>query len=298
MERHELTQRVPGSETELVWRAIFPYDDDADFREFAAPPEIIDDDDPYDFVVNAAAMLDAQPIDWVAYAVSADYGNRLPGPSSHGVPHTLRDLLISGLVLTWMGTPVWPRIGWEAEVQDRYVSMRRNGVTHKLAEMLARKKGPGLKTDSEFLKGRRDGKDFARDPKMGMYYKQLAERAGVSVNGKVYQRSLASYPGDPKAWVDGRGDVERVCLERGYNCEGMVTVKQGPRPAPPKVVVAPDILARTAAELRRENPGMKPEDAVGRAFEIRSGQVNLGLAAEQRKQAVSEAKAGPCPWEE
>jgi hypothetical protein len=111
------------------------------------------------------------------------------------------------------------------EQQDAYDEMRRNGESHKLAEMLALQRTPGAVTDSTFLAGHVNGNQFADDPNAGARYKREAEAAGVSTTGKVYLSQLAKYPGDPKAWVSSRGDVARVCKERGWACSGAVKVK-------------------------------------------------------------------------
>lgn len=105
-----------------------------------------------------------------------------------------------------------------------YYECISDGCTPKLADMLASQQPPGGMTDSTFLEGHCNGNQFEKRPEFGDHYKKIAEQAGVSVKGKVYKGGLARFPGDPEAWVGGRADVERVCRQRGWGCEGAVSV--------------------------------------------------------------------------
>jgi hypothetical protein len=56
-----------------------------------------------------------------------------------------------------------------------------------------------------------------------------ARRAGIDPNGKTFMPGMADKRGfaDPAAWVpqhDFRSTVKSVCRERGYACDGTVTV--------------------------------------------------------------------------
>ena len=97
----------------------------------------------------------------------------------------------------------------------------------KLGPMLAFCEPPMSNTDREFLQGHCNGSQFEGNPEMGDLFKRQAEAAGQNVKGKVYLGGLAAFPGDPRAWVDGRGDVERLAEERGYDVQGSVNVKHG-----------------------------------------------------------------------
>ncbi|MBX6312827.1 MAG: hypothetical protein IRY99_07925 [Isosphaeraceae bacterium] len=125
----------------------------------------------------------------------------------------------------------------------RYKAMRLDGQSHTFALMLATKRFPGIRTDSTFNVGRVNGNQFEDCPLRGDYYKRMAEAAGVSTTGKFYSGALARFPGDPEAWISGRGDVERLCRERGWNCSGDVTVR-APRYADPitEVKLDPSIV--------------------------------------------------------
>lgn len=120
--------------------------------------------------------------------------------------------------------------------RDVYAAAIRNGCSVALAEMFASGRGPALQTDATFLRSHCNGSQFAggkANERSGDILREIAESEGQSTKGKVYLGQLAAYPGDPKAWVDGRGDVARVCAERSWNCSGGVTVKNTPDPRPP-----------------------------------------------------------------
>jgi hypothetical protein len=116
----------------------------------------------------------------------------------------------------------FPDVSRHTAQQAMYVAMRLDGVAHSLAEMLALRRPPQSKTDREFLMGCCNGNQFEGREREGEYYKAVAEAHGQSVKGKKYLSSLARFPGDPEAWVDGRGDVERVLDKHGWGCDGTV----------------------------------------------------------------------------
>lgn len=79
---------------------------------------------------------------------------------------------------------------------------------------------PLLKTNATFLRGAKYGAEqFASDGDHSRnQYLEPAKRAGVSVNGKIYQHGLARYPGDPEAWCSDLDDVKRKIRKRGLHC--------------------------------------------------------------------------------
>jgi hypothetical protein len=106
-----------------------------------------------------------------------------------------------------------------------YWESRSKGTSARLAEMLALQAPPRPNTDATFLHGHCNGSQFAAGPlagELGDRLKATAEAGGQNVKGKVYLGGLARFPGDPQAWVDGKGDVKRVCEERGWKCTGSV----------------------------------------------------------------------------
>lgn len=141
----------------------------------------------------------------------------------------------------------------------------------RLADMLASGRPPRGKTDDTFLaiQDNCNGKQFERQPGVGDLYRRRARAAGVSTTGKVYLSALAEYPGDPHAWVAGRGDVRRRCEERGWGCDGAVKVRGREHEHKP-VGLAADIVEREARKLMERDPGLRPEDARERAFRLRA----------------------------
>ena len=159
----------------------------------------------------------------------------------------------------------FPKVTNDFEVQVRYWTMRIEGESHKMAEMLATKSFPGSKgTDRTFWQGREFGGGQFRDrPLIGKHHLALADKAGVSVVGKVYNGTLARYPGDPEAWVSDLGDVKRRCEERGWGCEGAITVKAAPAgdAEPQPYRVADDLVERYVDEAIDDNPDLAPKRA-------------------------------------
>jgi hypothetical protein len=145
-------------------------------------------------------------------------------------------------------------------LRERAALARRSKA--RLAEMFATGKTPRVKSDATFLQGHVNGNDFEDSaPGVADYYRKVAESHGQNTTGKKYMHGLARFPGDPEAWVSGRGDVERVCRERGWGCEGAVNVPlQQPEPAKP-VAVAEDIVQAEVSKRIAEDPGLKADAA-------------------------------------
>ena len=160
-------------------------------------------------------------------------------------------------------------------IQMRYWQMRRDGQSHRMAEMLATRKFPGLKTDSIFNEGRCNGNQFERIPQEGDYLRGIAEEAGVNTTGKVYLRGLADYPGDPTAWISDRGDVLRVAREKGYKVDGYVNY-QPPEAEPMADVdgVAPELIEDEVQTILASNPGARADDVREHITDLRSGRVD------------------------
>lgn len=125
----------------------------------------------------------------------------------------------------WPEAAFDPEAPWSEDQLEHYLKCLGNGCSVRLAEMLALQSPPMSNTDREFMEGRCNGNQFEKHPLLGDFYKQEAARAGVNTTGKTYLSGLASYPGDPRAWVSGRGDAQKVCEERGWGCDGSVKVK-------------------------------------------------------------------------
>ena len=157
-----------------------------------------------------------------------------------------------------------PLVSMEPVVQAFYEDMRRKGQSHSMADMLAHRRAPGLMTDSVFLEGHCNGRQFQDSPMIGDFYRKKALEAGVNPHGKVYLSGLASHPGDPEAWVSGRGDVKRICEKRNWNVSGAVhhSAHEALDPPKPGPAVAEDIVEReTQVEIAKDpSKGVRIED--------------------------------------
>ncbi len=149
-------------------------------------------------------------------------------------------------------------------VQAHYEAMRRDGTSHRLAEMFALQQPPMSNSDREFLQGHCNGSQFEKTPGLGDHYQQVARAGGVDPKGKVYLSGLARYPGDPEAWVSGRDDVRRVCEKNNFSCEGAVSVKSQKLGAPEEVGIAEDLVQDALATELAHNPDLaeKPREEV------------------------------------
>lgn len=136
----------------------------------------------------------------------------------------------------------YPIISQRKDVQAAYEAMRADGTSHTLAEMFAFQHPPMSNSDKEFLEGHANGSQFQDTPYLGDHYRRVAEQHGQNVKGKVYLSGLAKFPGDPEAWVSGRGDVQKLCETRGWDCDGSVKVNAFRQQAVEGVDVADDIL--------------------------------------------------------
>lgn len=121
-----------------------------------------------------------------------------------------------------MGEPFSP--SWW--MHRHYWECRARGTGPRLAEMFACAQPPQSKTDVEFLRG--SDQQFSQGPlaeQMGNFYKSVAESQGQCTKGKVYKSGLAIYPGDPRAWVSDRHEVQSLVEERNWASRGDVEHK-------------------------------------------------------------------------
>lgn len=87
------------------------------------------------------------------------------------------------------------------------------------AEMLAARQAPGIGlTTAIFLEGRHDG--GINDPLVAAYYRNVALKNGVNPCGKTYCSSLASFPGDPTAWISSVKEAKDHAEMMGLKLEG------------------------------------------------------------------------------
>ena len=130
------------------------------------------------------------------------------------------------------------------------LAQKRLDSLRPVDRMLVSGTPPSSKTDREFLMGTENGRQFQHRPEIGNYYRSVAEKRGQRVQGKKYISQLARFPGDPEAFVSGRGDVQKVCEQRGWGSGGLVDAKVRPREeAAQPVDVASDIVDREVAKV-------------------------------------------------
>lgn len=120
----------------------------------------------------------------------------------------------------------------------------------KFDEMVENGNPPMSNTDREFLEGNCNGSQFQNQPDIGDNYRRECESKGGSTLGRKYLSQLARFPGDPEAWVSGRGDVQKVLEERGWGSDGSVKVKARGRieEAPKPIPIAEHIVDRETAK--------------------------------------------------
>lgn len=158
----------------------------------------------------------------------------------------------------------YPKVSDDLAVQEHYVSMRRQGESHSVAEMLALQQTPRIFTEDVFrAQYGVNGEQFAKDPKRGDLLKAVAEKHGQNVKGKIYMPSLCRKsvgPGDPEAWVDGFADAVRIAEKRGDGIEdGPFGLRREMREPdqPKRCKLAPDIVADIARRKMANDPKLK-----------------------------------------
>lgn len=163
----------------------------------------------------------------------------------------------------------WPIVSDDARIQDHYEAMREAGESHNLAELLALQQCPQVVTDSTFMVGSENGKQFERNPVIGDRYRKIAEAKGGSTTGKKYLSQLAEFPGDPRAWVSTRGEVKKLCEQNGWGVDGAVKVKvRDCKPTPP-VGVAEDLVQDEVASICAQLPDGDRVDRADLADQVR-----------------------------
>lgn len=118
----------------------------------------------------------------------------------------------------------------------------------RLKEMFSTGKAPRVRSDDTFFRGftGTGGAQFSDQTRE--FYLAEAKKAGVSVAGKQYFSQLAAFPGDPRAWVDSRGEMVRLLEERGWSADGDIKVKGEAAEPAADVRLADDIAEEMAIE--------------------------------------------------
>ncbi|SIO37916.1 hypothetical protein SAMN05444166_4227 [Singulisphaera sp. GP187] len=158
--------------------------------------------------------------------------------------------------------------------QVAYWRMRKAGESHNMAEMLALRSFPGIKTDAIFNEGKFSGQSTGECDPRGAWLRQQAEAAGVSTSGKWYCSGLASFPGDPTAWVGDRGDVLRIAREKNLTVDGYVTHKAHEVDPGSDMPIADDIIADEVNDILESNPFADAEAVRDEVYKLRTGAVD------------------------
>jgi hypothetical protein len=135
-----------------------------------------------------------------------------------------------------------------------YLAERRRGVEHVWAAMTATRKGPALNTDVSFFEGKRFLGDGLNDQQLACVIRAAKASGYNPSQADIYVPALASFVGDPKAFVPaagGRSHIKAVVEERNWDCEGVVRRKRDDRRESPVFGEGPqlaDDLAMEAAQ--------------------------------------------------
>ena len=143
-----------------------------------------------------------------------------------------------------------------------------------MAEMLATRTFPGLKTDAIFNEGKFSG-DSGKIGAQQLWLKEQAEAAGVSTAGKWYCSGLASFPGDPTAWVGDRGDVLRIAREKNMTVHGYIEHQGYETDGGDDLSIADEIVEDEVSDILAEFPFTAPEEAREHALALRTGAIDL-----------------------
>lgn len=191
-------------------------------------------------------------------------------------------------------TSVVHRINGREVSQEEWDRATRPG---RLQEMLSDRKAPRANTDREFLLGHCNGSQFEGQEARGDALRALAEAAGQSTKGKVYMGSLARFPGDPQAWVDGKGDAERVIEQNGWGSQGAISrpVTRVAEPAAQDVdpaIVQDEVEA--IIDRAGAGPGVDKLDLAEQVYNKRAG-VHKKKDFEPARDSPAFVEDLPCP---
>jgi hypothetical protein len=164
-------------------------------------------------------------------------------------------------------TQEFPVVSSDVRVQRLYEESRREGTSHKLAEMFALRQFPGLRTERTFYRMNHIGTladQFAGEEHNLEILAAKAKAQGRTVNyTDVYNESLAKEPLDPNALVprgQGRSYIKRVCERNDWECHGAVEVKRSYRDLEknlkPGPRLNPEIVDKIAAQRIAQDPGL------------------------------------------
>lgn len=137
-----------------------------------------------------------------------------------------------------------------------------------MAEMLASRRAPASRTDSDWFRGKGKLLDqFGGNEYVTQGVVTAARAHGYNPNANdVYMAGLARFTGDPQAFVPpcgGTGHVKKVIEERDVEpivspgWESVFKHKRQRDPVPPKKTkLAKDLVDRGVGQLLKQDPGL------------------------------------------
>lgn len=149
----------------------------------------------------------------------------------------------------------------QSSYDEVYAAAIANGSSPAFADMLASRQAPQAGGgDTTYFKGRGTlAQQFEGVEDQLDYLTKTAKRKGYSPGvNDVYESALASFPGDPAAFVPPSGGVthiKNVCEERNLSCSGAfkrTSVKHDP--VDDKPFIDKKIYKRLAKKMVSENP--------------------------------------------
>jgi hypothetical protein len=147
-------------------------------------------------------------------------------------------------------------------VQAFYLRRLAEGCGPLFAEMIALQQAPKCGTDKGWFANFGTLEDQFKGDENALAQITANSVAGGYKPGvnDVYYPAIASYPGDPKAFVSQahgvKNHIKNLCEERGSGSEGIVNIKaQEPEHDPlEKGHVAPDICDRIIGDWSKKDP--------------------------------------------
>lgn len=141
-----------------------------------------------------------------------------------------------------------------------YLMARRNQTPHNMAVMLAVQRAPTCETTDTFWSGRKRFDQVHGELYANTIRHKLAAQGVRLGHNEEYMPELARYVGDPQAVIpfDGaRSRIRKLCEQRGWGCNGAVTVKESEPLADPRDKKVP--LAKNLVEKERRLLAAKDE---------------------------------------
>lgn len=112
----------------------------------------------------------------------------------------------------------YPTVSDYPDVQAAYEAMREAGQSHNMAELLACRQCPSLRTNTSFIAAENNRKPYyglEENQKHSNALRKTARRLNAHPNN--YNPTLADYPGDPKAFLpndDPMGHIKKITRQR------------------------------------------------------------------------------------